>query len=193
MNLPVFVISLARATERRAAMDAQLQQSGAQYEFVDAVDGANLNSAEYRHRLRQDLSRFHFRVEMNDGEIGCYLSHYNLWQRMVDEQIEYALILEDDAVCDADLFAVAAQLPKVDWHWEVVLIGYKKRKHKAKVLCAVTPGRNLVRYRRPAWFLQAYAISLSGQRKCYGNAMKSAAESTEFGAIIGLARLLFIT
>lgn len=31
------------------------------------------------------------------GAIGCYLSHYLLWKKMVDEGIGYALILEDDA------------------------------------------------------------------------------------------------
>ena len=31
------------------------------------------------------------------GAIGCYLSHYLLWKKMIDEDIELALFLEDDA------------------------------------------------------------------------------------------------
>tara|TARA_B110000305_G_scaffold242157_1_gene320508 strand:- start:1849 stop:2676 length:828 start_codon:yes stop_codon:yes gene_type:complete len=31
------------------------------------------------------------------GAIGCYLSHYLLWKKMIDENIKLALFLEDDA------------------------------------------------------------------------------------------------
>ena len=171
-NFPVYVISLARATDRRRAICEQLDAvQGVSYEIVDAVDGSTLNLADYQHRLRQDLCRAHYSSEMSVGEIGCFLSHYNLWQRMVDEQTPYALIMEDDAVCADDLFESAAALPEVGWQWDVVLIGYVKRKHKAKVLCEVTPGRKLVRYRRPAWLALAYLMSLDGAKKmlkqCY--------------------------
>ena len=32
----------------------------------------------------------------SDGAVGAYMSHYLLWKKMVDEQIDKALILEDD-------------------------------------------------------------------------------------------------
>ena len=30
------------------------------------------------------------------GEIGCFMSHYNIWQDMVDRNLDTVLILEDD-------------------------------------------------------------------------------------------------
>ena len=32
------------------------------------------------------------------GNIGCYLSRLNLWKKINDENIDYALIIEDDIV-----------------------------------------------------------------------------------------------
>ena len=34
---------------------------------------------------------------MTKGEIGCSLSHWNVWKIILEKQLEYALIIEDDA------------------------------------------------------------------------------------------------
>lgn len=39
-------------------------------------------------------SKLYFKL--HPGALGCYLSHYSLWKKIVDENINYALILEDD-------------------------------------------------------------------------------------------------
>lgn len=36
------------------------------------------------------------RRQMTMGEIGCFLSHYQIWQKMVEKQQQEVLILEDD-------------------------------------------------------------------------------------------------
>jgi len=44
-------------------------------------------------------------LETCPGAIGCYLSHYKIWQKIVKENISQALILEDDAdFLDVDKF-----------------------------------------------------------------------------------------
>ena len=44
-------------------------------------------------------------LETCPGTIGCYLSHYKIWQKIVKENISQALILEDDAdFLDVDKF-----------------------------------------------------------------------------------------
>ena len=47
---PIFVISLARETERREAMRQEL--AGFDFQFFDAVDGRELDEAAYRHKRR---------------------------------------------------------------------------------------------------------------------------------------------
>lgn len=38
---------------------------------------------------------YHHR-QMTMGEIGCFLSHYNIWERIVERNQQLVLILEDD-------------------------------------------------------------------------------------------------
>lgn len=33
---------------------------------------------------------------MTMGEIGCFLSHYNIWKKIVEQDQELVLVLEDD-------------------------------------------------------------------------------------------------
>jgi len=44
--------------------------------------------------------------ELTNGAIGCYLSHLNIYKKMVENNIPYALIFEDDLAidCDKDYF-----------------------------------------------------------------------------------------
>ena len=163
-DLPIFVISLARAEGRRAAMRARLDKLGADYEIVDAVDGATLTADDYGDNiLRRDKFRRKFGREILDGEIGCYLSHYCLWQRMVAEKIPSALVLEDDADWDEDLLAVADDIDNLDWAWGVVLFSAKQRKVPGRILeKTVGDNRKLLLCGRRVATAAGYVISQMG-------------------------------
>ena len=160
-DLPIFVISLARAEGRRAAMRARLDKLGADYEIVDAVDGATLTPADYGDNiLRRDKFRRKFGREILDGEIGCYLSHYRLWQRMVTEKIPSALVLEDDVDWDEDLLAVADDIDNLDWSWGVVLLSGRRRKPiHGHVLAPVGDHRKLLLCSKRRVTAAGYVIS----------------------------------
>jgi glycosyl transferase, family 25 len=91
--VPVFVISLARATDRRAAISRHLERLGIEYEIIDAVDGANLSKVELSRRVAPECT-------VHPGAIGCYLSHIQVYERVVAQQARVALVLEDDARVD---------------------------------------------------------------------------------------------
>jgi GR25 family glycosyltransferase involved in LPS biosynthesis len=89
-SVPVFVVSLARAADRRAAISGHLQRLDVKFELVDAVDGKTLSP--------DDLARWvHPDCKIHPGAIGCYLSHISVYERIVRDEIPVALILEDDA------------------------------------------------------------------------------------------------
>lgn len=157
MKPPVFVISLARAAKRRADITRRLNAAGIHHELVDAVDGMTLDLDALGERL---VNR-----AMTPGQIACFLSHYNLWRRMVDEQIPAALILEDDAVWDDDFWEVAAKLPALEWQWDFINCAYPRPIKAETVLCRLGDKRRLVRGKRPSWFMISYAVSLSGAVK----------------------------
>jgi glycosyl transferase family 25 len=106
---PVFVINLARDTDRAAHMRAALAQIGLAGEFIEAVDGRALTPAD-RAMVDPARTRLVYGNDLLDNEIGCYLSHYRLYQRMIDENIEVALIMEDDLDISPDLPALVTEL-----------------------------------------------------------------------------------
>lgn len=88
--LPVYVVSLARAAERRADITAHLDRLGVSYELLDAVDGRAIPEAERRALLAPG-------VAYPPGVLGCYLSHMELYRRFLATDAPAALALEDDA------------------------------------------------------------------------------------------------
>ena len=89
-TIPVFVISLASAVERRAQIRSHLGELGVEYEIVDAVRGTDLDP-NFRKEVNPDAN-------MSPGALGCYLSHIKVYERMVREKLPAALVLEDDTV-----------------------------------------------------------------------------------------------
>ena len=41
---------------------------------------------------------------LRSGEIGCFLSHLEVWKHMIENNISYAIVLEDDSIIDKHFF-----------------------------------------------------------------------------------------
>lgn len=65
------------------------------HEFLPAVDGRKLTEANMREMCDMDVVRQWSQL-LTPGMIGCSLSHHRAYQKMVTENIDFALILEDD-------------------------------------------------------------------------------------------------
>ena len=165
LNMPVYVISLARAKERRANMRRRLDSLTADYEIVNAVDGEALDISQYGDRLRADLWRQMRRREPTRGEIGCYLSHCQLWERIAAGENECALVLEDDAVWSDDFAEVVAGVVNCQWRWGLVLLSHSAARPHDFALCELQGGRKLVRHRHPGINAAAYLMRPAAARK----------------------------
>lgn len=95
--MKICVISLKRSPERRENIKKQLDALGLEFEFFDAVDGR----AEPPHPLFAKYDYFK-RLWLTNGrmpskgEMGCYASHYLIWQKCVASG-ESILVIEDDS------------------------------------------------------------------------------------------------
>ena len=100
--IPVFVLSLPDCHDRRARVSAALDGLGLQFEFIDALDGRRGLPPEYESQIDRPLARKLGR-HLSDAEFACALSHINIYRRIVSRNIDYALVLEDDAAPQPDL------------------------------------------------------------------------------------------
>ena len=84
-------------------MENLLAPLGVQYEFIEAVDGSKLSGKEISDARRRGsgiTKKWPNRQPMHPAEIGCALSHLKVYEKIVDDNLDYACILEDDIYID---------------------------------------------------------------------------------------------
>lgn len=47
---------------------------------------------------------------LRDGQLGCWRSHADVWKRIIDENIQTAIVVEDDADWDMDIHNIFERL-----------------------------------------------------------------------------------
>ena len=98
MMIPAYIISLPSETRRRQHVQAECAKYGIPAEIVDAVDMRHIEEAKLRELCSLPLHKKPKKQRyLTKGELGCALSHHQIYQTMLARQQEFALILEDDA------------------------------------------------------------------------------------------------
>lgn len=88
---PIFVLNLDRSVDRWARSQASMEKAGLDVIRLSAVDGRKLS----REELDAQSTKLALYLQPR-GVIGCYLSHRKFWQMAVDDNLQYAIIMEDD-------------------------------------------------------------------------------------------------
>ena len=65
-------------------------------------------------------------IDMDPGEIGCILSHRNVWKKIVNDKLGSTLILEDDAINTKKNFIdiITNLMNHVPKDWDIFLLGF---------------------------------------------------------------------
>ncbi|MCL1047363.1 glycosyl transferase [Shewanella sp. 10N.286.51.B7] len=132
MQFKVFVINLDKSTERMAFMHQQLEQLNIEYERVPAVYGKDLSETEVQAVFNESDNLAKYDKVLNVGEIGCYLSHINCWNMMVEQELDFALILEDDSVLNEELLSLINSISELCSSWDYIKLCHG-RKQKAVI------------------------------------------------------------
>ena len=175
----VFIVNLPRRHDRREEMEARLAalelepELRSKFEFFPAVDGSDIDDAYMTQGnygvwddWKQPEHSLHFyQRDIRKGEIGCALSHVNIWKRVVDEGLDEVLILEDDAGFDRHfkfLFQRALKFCRhvgSDGKWDMLYLGRN----------AMTPDvmqvRNFLSVPGFSYCTHGYMVTRSGAKK----------------------------
>ena len=123
--MKIYVISLADAVNRREQISAQLEAYQLSYEFFDAMRG-NPDIAQ-NHNYAYDYREKMFGRQMTAGEIGCFMSHQELWRKIAAGN-QPVCIMEDDVILTKN-FARALSLLENYQNYEILrLSGIFNRK-----------------------------------------------------------------
>ena len=123
MNNPrIFIINLDRSKERWENMkDQELRLNNIKLERVSGVDGFLLDKEELN--KREMITPFCLNF-CSMGMIGCWLSHLKVWKKVVDENLPYAIVLEDDTIFPENYSnKINGLLPLIPENADIVLLG----------------------------------------------------------------------
>jgi collagen beta-1,O-galactosyltransferase len=127
----IYVVNLARRTDRRQRLQATFDTLNMSVRFFDAIDGKTTIDQDYLERMNVRLlpnyEDPYNRRPMNYGELGCFFSHYSIWQDMIEH--DYAngiLILEDDVRFDVYFkYKLDKILSNRSLDWDILFLGRK--------------------------------------------------------------------
>ena len=107
MKAKAFIIHLERATARRPQVAWLQENLPLPAEVLPAVDGSRLRREEIERLFRRALHRPRYPFALSKAEIGCFESHRQAWRQIVDRDLDYGLIVEDDISFKPEIFTRA--------------------------------------------------------------------------------------
>jgi glycosyl transferase, family 25 len=101
VNLRTYCISLKQSNDRQFFMGKQVKQAGFRnFHFIEAVNASSLDipTLVKDGLYDEEPSKKYHKRPLSLGEIACSLSHGKIYEKIVDMEIQTALVLEDDAL-----------------------------------------------------------------------------------------------
>ncbi|MBQ1202997.1 MAG: glycosyltransferase family 25 protein [Loktanella sp.] len=163
MTLPVIILSLEDAVERRAPLLKEFEVRGVPFEVWHAVDGRNGLAPEFEQMIDRDATRRNLGRPMGNAEYGCALSHHLIYRAIVERGLDAAVILEDDAIVDDQFFRVLAKIavPSCD----LILFDYGRALVSRNGRVKLSPGIFGYRCRSSPILTTGYLVTQSGAKK----------------------------
>lgn len=163
----VYVINLDRRQDRMQSMRANMHALGIDFRRVTAVDGSSSGELPATvEPMEGYLDPYHKRP-MTRGEIGCFLSHYQIWQDVVNNEHNYGqvLVLEDDVrftpFFNSKLQVLLNDTRRLALDYDLLYLG---RKHMQGDERHVKGSIRLVRVGYSYWTI-AYVLTRRGARR----------------------------
>ena len=137
-DIPIFVINLDSDVKRWNYIKYQLDYiKSNNYERVSAVDMRNPNMTNlykddrislYTKFTIQKKHRCDHKQIDRTGAIGATLSHYNVWKKIIDNNIQTAIIMEDDMHLMSNFYeSLQKEIEKYNKEFDILNLGYLKK------------------------------------------------------------------
>tara|TARA_R110002096_G_scaffold291545_1_gene485744 strand:+ start:317 stop:904 length:588 start_codon:yes stop_codon:yes gene_type:complete len=126
--MDIVLINLENNKLRLQRFQYQSARERFKFERVEAINGRKLN--------RKDLwiEKYDNRRSLSAGEIGCYLSHHNIYKSSEN----WTLVFEDDAtLCHGFFQKMLGIISRTPSDWDIIMLGTTdnwKNKYKGKIL-----------------------------------------------------------
>lgn len=114
MSLNSYVISLKNQSERRKHIQRIFDEINLKFEFYDAIDQTHINKVLEKYSIKLTASH------LSKGEVACYISHFCLWKLVVDNELDYVAVFEDDIYLAKDASVLLKELNWLPREFDVI-------------------------------------------------------------------------
>ena len=127
----IFIINMRKDAKRREHISNELEKYNIQhYKFFEAVDGKLL--------MKETDSLELLNSPMNPGQIGCYMSHLQIYEKIVSDNLSGAVIFEDDITTTPWTPEIPNFLKQLPRGWDIVWIGNSRALYPRNT-CSIIP------------------------------------------------------
>jgi glycosyl transferase family 25 len=122
----IYVISAKDHTERRQYITSVLGELDADFSFFDAVMGDQLSERELNEVYDEEEAVRHKtnKRPLSRAEIGCALSHIGVYKEILSNDLNNALIFEDDIAPDHKKMALISEaVNELPRNWDILRLG----------------------------------------------------------------------
>lgn len=127
-SIKIYAIVLKHKSDLIKEMTIKLKATNMNFEIVDAIYGKDLDDQYYKqHGIKIDP---YFRnpwtnTSLTTGEIGCALSHYFCWKKAYEENIDYPIFVESDAIFEDNFEQTVKEMLSKSPKFDLLYLGRK--------------------------------------------------------------------
>lgn len=163
VNYKTFLINLDKSMDRLAYSEKVLAEHNINFERVSAIYGADLTAQEVNQAYNDQLPNAYYK-KLNIGEIGCYLSHRKVWQKILDQNLDFAVVLEDDFNIVDDFSEMLTAVTSAPINWDYIKLAEHDRPRKSLHTITIN-NHKLITYDKIPARTCAQVVSYQGAKK----------------------------
>ena len=166
----IFVVNLKKSIERKKYISKLLTSMDFNFEFFEAIDGSS-SKLDILDCYDENLSQSYRCKSLSKGQIGCYASHYLLWQKCV-ELGEPILIIEDDIDIDKINFIEFYNLAEnLNSKYEFIRLSKHRRRKWTSKITLNSGNIKIHRANKGHMSTMGYFVSPDGAKKFIDNSL----------------------
>lgn len=160
----IFVINMSGSRERWLNISSQLDALNLQYERIEGIDASKLSPEELSKYYSYKENKNLFPRPLMVGEIGCHISHIKCWLEIVRQDLDFGVVLEDDAILSGRFSSAIKLLQEHPFEWDFIRL---QPETKNRILYFQKKFSEFAfdEYIRTSGAAYGYAINISTARK----------------------------
>ncbi|MFY0628616.1 MAG: glycosyltransferase family 25 protein [Reichenbachiella sp.] len=109
--MKTFVINMKKDVRRKRDMQKQFKKFNVDVEFFEGINGKKIKKEHFSQIADKEKLEAKEKRPLDElkGMVGCTYSHFLIYQKMMNERIEVACILEDDVILSKEF------KKQIDW------------------------------------------------------------------------------